>query len=267
MHVRQFLAWVGTRTVSYVAGRGSRRVIHSRPSVAWPYYKAIRRLYNWAIEEYLVTANPTSTIHFKAPAPAPVLAYSLDEIKALLSVCERDIKGATHFLGIRNKARILLFLDAGLRLKEMATLTLSDVNLTEQYVRVLGKGNKPDFCPFSNKTRRVLWLYLAERKPRAKTSNLWIIESGGALSHDGLGNCFRDLKSRAGVTSPGGVHRLRHTAALQYLRGAKDSFLLQLFLRHSDLAMTRRYTQGLKKEEAILAHRNGASPVERMGIG
>jgi site-specific recombinase XerD len=195
-----------------------------------------------------------------------VFAYSLDEIKALLSVCERDIKGATHFLGIRNKAIILLFLDSGLRLKEMATLTLSDINLTEQYVRVLGKGNKPDFCPFSNKTGRVLWLYLAERKPRAKTSNLWIIESGGALSHGGLGNCFRDLKSRAGVTSPGGVHRLRHTAALQYLRGARDSFLLQLFLRHTDLTMSRRYVQGLKKEDAICAHHNGGSPVEYLGI-
>jgi hypothetical protein len=48
LHIRQFLTWVGIRTVSYIAGRGSRRVIHSRPSVAWPYYKVIRRLYNWA---------------------------------------------------------------------------------------------------------------------------------------------------------------------------------------------------------------------------
>jgi site-specific recombinase XerC len=63
-------------------------------------------------------------------------------------VCEHDIKGTPRFLGIRNKALIMLFLDSGLRLKEMATLTVSDVNLTEQYVSVLGKGNKPDFCPF-----------------------------------------------------------------------------------------------------------------------
>jgi site-specific recombinase XerD len=58
----------------------------------------------------------------------------------------------------------------------MATLTLSDINLAEQYVRVLGKGNKPDFCPFSNKTGRVLWLYLAERKPRARTSTVFSLQ-------------------------------------------------------------------------------------------
>jgi site-specific recombinase XerD len=101
LHIRQFLTWIGTRTVSYIAGRGCKRVIQSRPSVAWPYYKVIRHLYNWAIEEHLVTLNPTSTIHFKAPAPAPVLAYSVDEIKAIITVCEHDIVGASRFLGLR----------------------------------------------------------------------------------------------------------------------------------------------------------------------
>ncbi len=57
------------------------------------------------------------------------------------------------------------------------------------------------------------------------------------MSIDGLSLLFVRLKMRAGVNTPGRVHRLRHTAALQYLRGAKDSFLLQLFLRHEDLTM------------------------------
>jgi len=48
------------------------------------------------------------------------------------------------------------FLDSGLRLKEATTITLSDANLTEQYIRVLGKGNKPVFCPFSKNTGDVL---------------------------------------------------------------------------------------------------------------
>ena len=106
-----------------------------------------------------------------------------------------------------------------------------------------------------------------QRKQRAKSDRLWVTEEGRAFSVDGLVSWFHRLKKRAGVNGPGGVHRLRHTAALQYLRGAKDSFLLQLFLRHEDLAMSRRYTQGLKQEEAIEAHRNGASPVEGLGLG
>jgi site-specific recombinase XerD len=134
-------------------------------------------------------------------------------------------------------------------------------------VRVLGKGGKTGIAPFCSKTAKALWAYLAERKWRAKADTFWLTEEGMPFSVEGLVSWFNRLKKRAGVTSPGGVHRLRHTAALQYLRGAHDSFLLQLFLRHESLEMSRRYTQGLKAEEAIAAHRNGASPVEGLGLG
>ena len=134
-------------------------------------------------------------------------------------------------------------------------------------MRVMGKGGKIGIVPFSPKTAKALWAYLVERKARAKADALWVTEEGLPFSLEGLVSWFNRLKKRAGVTSPGGVHRLRHTAALWYLRGAKDSFLLQLFLRHESLEMSRRYTQGLKAEEAIAAHRNGASPVEGLGLG
>ena len=133
-------------------------------------------------------------------------------------------------------------------------------------MRIIGKGGKIGIAPFSSKTAKALWAWLIERKRRAKTNKLWTTEEGTAFSVEGLVSWFSRLKERAGVNSPGGVHRLRHTAALQYLRGARDSFLLQLFLRHESLEMSRRYTRGLKTEEAIIAHHNGASPVESLGL-
>ena len=132
---------------------------------------------------------------------------------------------------------------------------------------MIGKGNKVGMCPFSPKTAKAIWAYLIQRKRRAKCDALWITEEGTPFSIAGLSSLFARLKMRAGINSPGRVHRLRHTSALQYLRGAKDSFLLQLFLRHEDLTMSRRYTQGLKAEEMNKAHRNGASPVEGLGLG
>ena len=121
--------------------------------------------------------------------------------------------------------------------------------------------------PISPKTAKALWLWLLERKERAKTDWLWITEEGSAFAIEGRISWFARLRKRAGVSGPGGIHRLRHTSALQYLRGTRDSFLLQLFLRHESLEMSRRYTRGLKAEEAIGAHRNGASPVEGLGLG
>jgi integrase len=162
---------------------------------------------------------------------------------------------------------VLLFVDSALRRKEMVDLRITDLDLENRHVRVLGKGNKVGIVPFSPKAAKAIWIYLVERKSRAKSDRLFLTEEGTPFSINGINSWFVRLKKRAGVNGPGGVHRLRHTAALAYLRGARDSFLLQLFLRHEDLTMSRRYTQGLKAEEAIEAHRKGASPVEGLGLG
>lgn len=265
--IRQFLLWTGSRDIEYTAGKGSRRVSKAKPSTAWPYYKAVRRLFNWAIEEGLLTSSPMDGVRYKSPPPPAIQPYDLEDLRRLLSLCELDIKTGSRFIGMRNKAVLLLFIDSGLRLNEMAHLRLTDLNIEQKWVRVVGKGNKVGICPFSAKTAKVIWLYELERKRRARSQALWITEEGNQLSASGISSVLVSLKRRAGISGQGRVHRLRHTSALQYLRGARDSFLLQLFLRHEDLAMTRRYVQGLKQEEAIQAHRNGASPVERLGLG
>lgn len=265
--LRQFLSWVGSRTFEHDAGNRSHLVRKAKPSTAWPYYRALRRLFNWAIEEGYLEANPLATIHFKQPPAPPVEGYSRDELQRLLAICDLDIRTGARFTGTRNKGMLLLFVDSGLRRAELANIGLSDLDLESRRIRVLGKGNKVGIVPFSPKTAKALWAWLILRKSRAKTDRLWTTEEGKAFSVEGLVTWFKRLKERASVNGPGGVHRLRHTAALQYLRGAHDSFLLQLFLRHESLEMSRRYTQGLKQEEAIEAHRNGASPVEGLGLG
>jgi site-specific recombinase XerD len=227
----------------------------------------VRRLFNWSVEEGFLEESPVKGIHFKPPPPPPIQPYSIEELKRFLSVCELDIRTGAPFIGLRNKAVLLLFVDAGLRSSELAQLGLADLSLEQKWVRVIGKGNKVGICPFSAKTAKVLWAYLIERKRRAKCEALWVTEEGRPFTVDGVGSFFVRLKKRAAVNSPGRAHRLRHASALQYLRATHDTFLLQLFLRHESLEMSRRYTQGLKQEEAIEAHRNGASPVEGLGLG
>ena len=265
--LRQFLLWVGTRTVEYEGGNGSHLVRKAKSSTAWPYYKGLRRLLNWSVQEGLLKSSQLTAIHFEAPPAPPIEPFSAEEIERLARVCELDIRTGTRFTGLRNKAMLLLLLDGALRREEMVNLRVADLDLENRQVRVMGKGNKVGVLPFCSKTAKAIWLYLMERKRRAKSDRLFVTEEGTPLSKDGVNSWFARLKKRAGVNGPGGVHRLRHTAALLYLRGARDSFLLQLFLRHEDLAMSRRYVQGLKQKEAIEAHRNGASPVESLGLG
>jgi site-specific recombinase XerD len=266
-NAREFLAWIASRTYEHVAGNGARVLRKGKPSSAWPYFRALRRLFNWAVEEGFLELSPLVKMHFKPPSSAPVEPFTLDELKRLLAVCKMDIHSGARFIGLRNRAMLLLFLDSGLRRAEMANTKLRDLSLEARRVTVLGKGNKVGNVPFCSKTAKAIWLYLVERENRSVCDSLWVTEEGRAFSIDGMDSWFNRLKLRAGVTSSGCLHKLRHTSALQYLRGAKDSFLLQLFLRHESLEMSRRYTQGLKQEEAIEAHRNGASPVEGLGLG
>jgi integrase/recombinase XerD len=264
--IQGFLNYVATRRGEYFTGNGAVRHHHPTQATPFPYFKALRRLFNWACESKILRKNPMTGIHFKAPPQPEVLPYSLDEIKKLLAYCVFLIEHGARFLGLRNKVFIMLILDAALRLKEIVPLLISDVNMSEAYVLIVGKGNRRGIGPFCPATAAALTEYMAERAKLAKTNSLWVTETGEALGREGLVSAFRKLKKVAGVKSPGGVHRLRHTAALSYLRATNNAFLLQQFLRHHDLQMTKRYVRGLEKEEAILAHRRGGSPVMFLGI-
>jgi integrase len=62
-----------------------------KPTVAWPYFKALRRLFNWAVEEGFIELSPLARTHFKPPSAPPVEPFTLDELKRLLAVCELEM--------------------------------------------------------------------------------------------------------------------------------------------------------------------------------
>jgi site-specific recombinase XerD len=207
-------------------------------------------------------------IKVKAPKELPVEPYTADEIKDLLRVCDLDIAHGSRLLGSRNKSIIMLFVDSGMRLSELTNLKLNDICLETGRAVVMGKGGWQRTVAFSASTRKVIWKYLAYRNERVQSIAkdwLWITEEGRRLTINGVHINFRRIKSRAGITAPGAIHKLRHTFALNALRGIKDPTLLQLLLGHKSLEMTRRYTQGLKIEEALKAIDKN-SPADILGI-
>jgi site-specific recombinase XerC len=154
----------------------------------------LRRLFNWAVEEGYLESSPLRTIHFKQPQAPPIEGYSLDDLRRLLAVCDLDIKAGARFTGIRNKAMLLLFLDSAIRRAELNNLQIGDIDLENRRLRVLGKGNRVGIAPFSVKTAKALWTWLLERKARAKTDLLWIMEEGTPFSIEGLVSWFVRLK-------------------------------------------------------------------------
>jgi site-specific recombinase XerD len=267
--LREFLAYAGTATNRWgTTGNGSENCRKPSKTGGWRYYRTLRACLRWAVSEGLLPGNPISKIKFIGPKQQPVEPYSQDEMKKMIAVCDGDFTIGSKFLGSRNKSIILLFVDSGMRLSELANLKLRDIALDAGRAVVLGKGGWQRVVAFNSGTKKSLWKYLAFRKHLVHDTDadwLWVTEAGRKLTVNGLHIAFRRIKKRAGVNSPGAVHRLRHTFALNALRGLKDPTLLQLLLGHKSLEMTRRYTQGLKVEEALEAI-GKASPVDTLGL-
>jgi len=108
--VREFLAWISTRVYDYTSAKGASRTVKGSPKTAWPYFKALRRLYNWAMDQGFPLDNPTRFIRFKAPPQPPIEPYSEEEIKRLIGLFDETIQKGKRLLGLRDKAMLLLFL-------------------------------------------------------------------------------------------------------------------------------------------------------------
>lgn len=267
--IREFLAYAGTGRNRWGAiGNGSENCREPSKTGGWRYYRSLRYFFNWAVSEGFIEKTPLSNIKPAPPKEQPVKPYSQEEMRNLIAVCDYDFAQGDKFLGSRNKAIILLFVDTGMRLSELANLRLNEIALDHGRAAVYGKGGRQRVVAFNSVTKKALWKYLAFREQRVRDIAgewMWVTEEGTRLTVNGVNIAFRRIKKRAGINGPGAVHKLRHTFALNALRGLKDPTLLQLLLGHKSLEMTRRYTQGLKIEEALEAI-DKVSPVDRLGL-
>lgn len=233
----------------------------------WPYYRALRRFFDWAVKEGYLERSPMDGIKLKAPQAAPIEPYRQEHIQQMLNVLDHHWRvAATHrqkMLAARAKAMLILFLESGLRLEEMARLRLSDIDLQRQRLVVRhGKLGKYRLTGFGPQTRRALWKYLSLRPPTVEGDALWVTEEGTPLSASGVQMVIRRLKKEAGQQHvKGSVHKLRHTFATTYLRHTRDMKGCRLLLGHSNLTMVERYTQFVEAEDALKAY-DGQGPLE-----
>jgi integrase/recombinase XerD len=220
------------------------------------YWKVMRSFYNWG-ERDLGIKRPDSAIRSPRFVSKEVLPFTKDEIDRLL-------KAATSR---RNRALMLVMLDTGLRVSELARLEMRDLNLEEGTLAVrpfqTGLKSKARLVFMGKSSRKALWTYLTEREGAGSTSPLFSTIQGAPLNRTSIRNIVLRIGERAQVT---GVtpHRFRHTFAIEYLRGSGDIFSLQRILGHSSLEMVKRYLH-LVDDDAKSAHQK-ASPVDRFRL-
>lgn len=266
-HIQRFLHDLVYSQYTVIVGNGAQRRIQRSERSRWHYYRCLKRFFAWAVKEGYLEHNPMDGILLRAPKDPPVEPYRPEHIEAMVAVLDHDWKFATtarqRMLAARDKAILLLFLESGMRLAELAGLKLDDVDLAQQRVLVReGKMGKGRLAGFGPQTKKALWRYIGLRPNEVEGGALWVTEEGHLLTKRGVQQIIRRLKKDAGLQHvKGSVHKLRHTFGTVFLRETHDMKGLRLLLGHSTLVMTERYTAFVEVEDTLRAY-DGRGPLD-----
>ena len=166
---------------------------------------------------------------------------SVKEVEKLLAAPQ----GGDAF-ALRDRAMLELFYASGLRVSELAGLSLQQLDLDNGYLRVFGKGAKERVVPVGGKASDALRTYLTAGRPsfvKTKTGGaLFLSERGAALSRKTLWYLVQKYAAVAGIARGVKPHQLRHSFASHLLGGGADLRAIQEMLGHANLATTQIYT-------------------------
>jgi len=217
--VRRFLAQLDTRGYA-------RRSVARKASSVRAFFKDLTR-------RGLLEANPVEGLQTpKRPKTLPK-AISAASLGPMLDQMAGDSP-----IDLRDRALIELLYATGLRVSELASLTVTDLT-RDDFLRVTGKGNKERAVPLTGPARRALDRYVREARPKLASASskgaVWLGSRGGPLDVRGI---RRVVRRRLG-TFP---HALRHSFATHLLEGGADLRAVQELLGHVELATTQIYT-------------------------
>jgi len=147
---------------------------------------------------------------------------------------------------LRDRAVLELFYSSGLRVSELAGLTLQQVDLEHGFLRVFGKGSKERVVPVGGKAADAMTTYLTAGRPAMVKphtgSGVFLNHHGKPLSRVSLWKFVKKCAARAGITKNVKPHGLRHSFATHLLTGGADLRAIQEMLGHASISTTQIYT-------------------------
>ena len=204
----------------------------------------LRNFFRFAQLQELISTDPS--LNLESPKIRRSLPgyLRLEEIERLLA--QPDDKTP---LGLRDRAMLDVLYSTGLRVSELISLRVMDLDTAVGCIRCIGKGDKERIVPIGKKALALVERYLRDARPKligkgkqALATTLFINRRGAPLSRVGVWKILSAYGRKAGLRSSLTPHMLRHSFATHLLERGADLRSVQLMLGHSDISTTQIYT-------------------------
>ena len=202
----------------------------------------LRSFYRHMLREKQVTEDPT--LRVENPKLGRPLPDSLTEGDVEKLLAAPDLSTA---IGFRDRTMLEVLYACGLRVSELVGLKLTEINLRQGVVRIVGKGSKERLVPIGEEAISWLTAYLQETRDSLLKKNLnqdivFPSNRGSAMTRQAFWHRIKAHAQTADIQKKLSPHTMRHAFATHLLNHGADLRVVQLLLGHSDLSTTQIYT-------------------------
>ena len=226
-HLKDFLSW---RFEQKYHPRSTARQISS-----------LRGFYRYLLKEEHINQDITANIEMPRQGRTLPKSMSEDDVDALLNAPDTNTP-----IGLRDRCMLELLYACGLRVTELVSLTIDNVNTRQGVVRILGKGSKERLVPMGQEALEWLQQYMTQARMdlmnESDLPTLFPGRYGRPMTRQTFWHRIKHYTQIAGVSGEVSPHVLRHAFATHLLNHGADLRVVQLLLGHSDLSTTQIYT-------------------------
>lgn len=202
----------------------------------------IRSFYKYLSLENEINFDPSLLLDFPKTMRKLPETLGVPEIDLIMKQIDYSQKE-----GQRNRAMLETLYGCGLRVSELVDLKISDLHFKEDYIMVIGKGDKQRMVPIGDYAKKFITIYLKDIRPllpvtKANTDTLFLNRRGGKISRVMVFLIIKDLVEKAGIKKTISPHTFRHSFATHLLEGGADLRAIQEMLGHQSITTTEIYT-------------------------